>query len=75
MMMMIIIIIIILIRKVVKSERFCRRLLHVKRSERFVRKFTDHILYSLERFAIKLLLFFKLPFAFHFSFNYLPISS
>ena len=41
----------------------------------FVRKFTDHILYSLERFAIKLLLFFKLPFAFHFLFNYLPISS
>lgn len=73
--MMIIIIIIILIRKVVKCERFCRRLLHVKRSGRFVWKFTDHILYSLERFAIKLLLFFKLPFAFHFSFNYLPISS
>ena len=73
--MMIIIIIVILIRKVVKCERFCRRLLHVKRSGRFVWKFTDHILYSLERFAIKLLLFFKLPFAFHFSFNYLPISS
>lgn len=68
--MMTIIIIIIL-----KCERFCRRLLHVKRSGRFVWKFTDHILYSLERFAIKLLLFFKLPFAFHFSFNYLPISS
>ena len=73
--MMIIIIIIILIRKVVKCERFCRRWLHVKRSGRFVWKFTDHILYSLERFAIKLLLFLKLPFAFHFSFNYLPISS
>ena len=70
--MMIIIIIRILIRKVVKCERFCRRLLHVKRSGRFVWKFTDHILYSLERFAIKLRLFFKLPFAFHFSFNYLP---
>lgn len=46
-----------------------------EKSGRFVRKFTDHILYSLERFAIKLLLFFKLPFAFHFSFNYLSISS